>query len=128
MKSLFIVCCCLTALIGLSGCRKVIRIDVDQSLAPSTAVTAPGQTLEWVATSAGESFTVVPDPGLCAESSSLDASYDRPAKCKVARQTFGSDKQPIAYGYFFEGHVHGKPTRSPKYMVRVGPGSCTHCR
>ena len=118
--------CSLFILAGLAGCRKIVRIDVDQSLAPSlTAVS--GETLEWVATAPDQSFTVDFDSGLCTQKGPITASYGHPATCTVAKQHFGSGQQLIVYSYFYESTVHGKPKRSPKYMIAIGPGSCRHC-
>ena len=121
-----IACCSLIILVGLAGCRKAVRIDVDQSLAPSlTAVS--GQTLEWIATAPDQSFTVDFDSGLCTQKSPISASYGHPAVCTVAKQDFASGK-PIFYTYFYEGTVDGKPVRSPKYRLAIGPGSCRFCK
>ena len=124
---LCIACYSLIILVGLAGCRKAVKIDVDQSLAPLlTAVS--GQTLEWVVTAPDQSFTVDFDSGLCTQKSPISASYGHPAVCTVAKQHFGSGQQPIVYSYFYEGTVRGKPTRSPKYLIAIGPGGCRYCK
>jgi hypothetical protein len=124
---LCIGCCSLIILVGLAGCRKALKIDVDQSLAPVlTAVS--GQTLEWVVSARDQSFTVDFDSGLCVQKSPISASYGHPAVCTVAKQDFGSGQQPIFYTYVYEGTLHGKPIRSPIYRVAIGPGGCRYCK
>jgi hypothetical protein len=122
-----IACCSLIILVGLAGCRKAVKIDVDQSLAPFLTVVS-GQTLEWVATASDQSFTVDFDSGLCTQKSPISASYGHPAVCTVAKQHFGSGQQLIFYNYVYESTVNGKPIRSPKYRVAIGPGGCKHCK
>jgi hypothetical protein len=124
---LFTVCCSSLILMGFAGCKKVVKIDVDRSLAPLSATTAPGETLEWVATAPDETFDVVFDSGLCTQKSPIHASYGKSAVCTVGPQTFGPEKRQLLYTYSFEGDVGGKPFSSPKYMVRVAPGHCPHC-
>jgi hypothetical protein len=126
---LFIVCCSSLFLFGFAGCKKIATINVDQSLAPLTATTSPGKTLEWVPIAPGETFDVSWQPGLCQKDTPnpIPASYGKPAVCIVAPQTYGSDKQWITYTYSFEGNVDGKPFRSPKYKMAVGPRGCKSC-
>jgi hypothetical protein len=124
---LCIGCCSLIMLVGLAGCRKVVKIDVDQSLAPLLTVVS-GQTLEWFATAPDQSFTVDFASGLCTQKSPIAASYGHPAVCTVAKQNFGSGQQPIFYTYVYEGTLHGKPIRSPIYRVAIGPGGCRYCK
>ncbi len=124
----FIACCSPLLIFSFAGCKKVIRINVDPSLAPLSATTVPGATLEWAATSRDESFDVVFDSGLCNQKSPLHASYDRPAVCVVPLQQFGPGHEFIFYGYHIEGTVNGKPTRGPREMVAIGPTGCHQCR
>ncbi len=126
---LFIACCSSLVILGFAGCKKIVTINVDQSLAPLTATTSPGQTLEWVAVTRGETFNVSWQPGLCQKNTlnPIPASYGKPAICIVAPQVFGPDKHPITYTYSFDGEVDGQPTHSPKYKMAVGPGGCRSC-
>ena len=125
----FIVCGSSLVLFAFAGCKKVVKITVDQSLAPITATTSPGATLEWVAAGRGESFNVFWQDGLCQKGTPnpIHGVYGKPAVCTVASQTFGSEKQPITYTFSFEGNVDGKPSRSPKYKMAVGPRGCKSC-
>lgn len=125
----FIVCCSSLVLFGFAGCKKVIKINVDRSLAPPIATTAPGETLEWVATESGETFDVVFQAGLCTQTSPIRATYGHSALCTVATQTFGLSKQPILYyTYHLESPVDaGRVLRGPEYKVAIGPGHCPHC-
>ena len=125
----FIVCCSSLVLFSFAGCKKVVKINVDQSLAPFTATSSPGQTLEWVATSPGKSFGVSWQPGLCEKGTPnpIPASYGKPAVCTVAPQTFGPEEQPITYTYSLEGNVDGKPFHGPEFSVMVAPRPCRHC-
>src|SRR5882757_8323435 len=84
----FIVFCSPIILMGFAGCKKVIKINVDRTLAPPVATTAPGETLEWVATEPGETFDVVFQAGLCTQTSPIRATYGHPALCTVAAQNF----------------------------------------
>jgi hypothetical protein len=116
-------------LFGCAGCKKIVKINVDQSLAPLTANTSPGKTVEWVATASGENFSVFWQPGLCEKDTPnpIPASYGKPAVCTVASQSFQNEDKSITYTYTLEGNVDGKPFRSPEYKMRVGPGGCPHC-
>jgi hypothetical protein len=138
---LFVVCCSSIIFFSFAGCKeKVVRINVihlDQSLTPLSAIAAPGETLEWVATASDESFDVVFASGLCTQKSPIHASYRKPAVCTIAPQNFERDKRPIVYTYSLEGKVDGKPLDDPKYPVLVtppdhcpfcvGPRICPHC-
>lgn len=124
----FIVCGSSVALVAFAGCcKKIVRITVDQSLAPITA--APGETLEWIAGQPGETFDVFWQAGLCQNGTPnpISASHEKPAKCTVAPQTYGSGNQSITYTYSFEGNAGGKRRHSPEYKMAVGPRGCTHC-
>jgi hypothetical protein len=124
---LFIVCYSSIILFGFAGCKKPIVINVDPSVGQLSAVVAPGDTLEWIATTAGESFDVVfDDSTLCTQKSPLHASYKNPAKCTIAPQTF-VDKQPKSYTYNLVVKEDGKPLPSPKYNILVAPGHCRYC-
>jgi hypothetical protein len=145
LNRLFIVCCSSLMLMGFAGCKKVVKIKVDQSLAPLSAVTHPGETLEWAASADGESFEVNFESGLCTQKSPIRASYGNPAVCTVARQNFGPEKRPILYTYSIEGNVPGAAIRSAPatplpsppppgppppgtlYHVLVGPRGCPSC-
>jgi hypothetical protein len=126
---LFSVCCSSLLLLAFAGCKKIVKIQVDQSLAPITATTVAGATLEWTAAGRGESFDVSWQDGLCQKGTPnpIHASYGKPAICRVASQTFGSDKQPIIYTYSFDGKANGKPCPRPEYKMAVGPGGCRSC-
>ena len=142
----FIVFCSSLVLLGLTACKKVVKINVDQSLAPLSAITEPGKSLEWVALTPGESFDVNFESGLCTQKSPIRASYGNPAICTVAPQTFGPQRQPIRYTYSIEGNgpgtaasplpgpprPGGAPPPSPppppmQYSVLVGPVHCPYC-
>jgi hypothetical protein len=112
---------------GFAGCKKVIKIQVDESLAPLSATPPPGGILEWAAMAPGESFDVIFESGLCIQKSPIHATYEHPAVCTVAPQKFGADKQPIFYTYRFEGNVDGKPLSSPTFKTAVGPHGCPWC-
>ena len=141
----FIVCCSSLVLLGFTACKKVVKINVDQSLAPLSAITEPGKSLEWVALAPGESFDVNFESGLCTQKSPIHATYGNPAICTVAQQTFGPQRQPIRYTYSIEGSrpeaAASRLTAPPQsggappptapsptpYSVLVGPGHCPHC-
>jgi hypothetical protein len=125
---LFIVCCSSVILFSFAGCKKVIQINVEPSLAPLSAIATPGKTLQWVATASGESFDVVFDSGLCTQKSPIHASYRKPAVCTIAPQTLGGEKGPTTiYTYSIEGNVDGRPFHGPKYNIMVGPARCKYC-
>jgi hypothetical protein len=126
----FIVCGSAVALLTFAGCKKIVRITVDQSLAPITATTSPGETLEWVADQPGESFDVSWQPGLCQNGTlnPIPASYGKPAMCTVAPQHFTEPDTMIPYTYVLSGNVKGRPFQSPKYKMAVGPGGCKSCK
>jgi hypothetical protein len=122
-----IVCWGSIVLFSLAGCKKVIRINIDPSLAPLSAIATPRATLEWVATSPDESFDVVFDSGLCIQKSPIHASYRQPAVCVVAPQQFSPGNQLIFYDYSAKGVVNGKPIQGPKERVAIGPRGCPGC-
>jgi hypothetical protein len=126
---LFIVCCSLIILFNFAGCKKVVevRINVDPDLTLVSAIAAPGESLEWVATASDESFDVVFDSGLCTQKSPIHATYKNPAVCTIAPQTFEREKRSITHTYRLEGNVDGKPFRSPNYSIVVVPKPCPHC-
>lgn len=122
-----IICSSSVAFFAFAGCKKIVRITVDQSLAPITA--SPGETLEWIAGQSGETFDVFWQPGLCQNGTPnpISASYGKPAMCTVAPQTYGYGNQSITYTYSFEGTVNGKRSHSPEYKMAVGPRGCKSC-
>jgi len=115
---------------GLLGLGYGCYMAVDQALAPITATTSPGQTLEWVAGAPGETFDVSWQPGLCQNGTPnpIPASYEKPARCTVAPQQFAKPDTLIVYTYVLNGIVEGKPYRSLQYKMAVGPGGCKSCR
>jgi hypothetical protein len=134
VNRLFIACYSSLILMGFAGCQKgiqekVVKIDVDPSLAPISPAPPPGKTVEWVATVPGESFAVSWQAGLCDKNTPnpIHATYEHPAMCTIAPQTF-TKQQPILYYYCFKGKTpDGKPFESPQYKMAVGPGGCPHC-
>jgi hypothetical protein len=131
MKSnrLLIACYGSLILMGFAGCRKKVisQIDVDRTLAPLSPTPPPGKTLEWLATTPGLTFDVSFESGLCTQKSPIHASYDHPAVCTIAPQTFRGENQANFYTYRLDGNVDGKP-RHMTYRIAVGPGGCPHCR
>jgi hypothetical protein len=138
LNRLFIACYSSLILIGIAGCpknvqqvkQKVVEIEVDSSLAPITPAPPPGNIVEWVVTTPGESFAVSWQQGLCDKNTPnpIPASYGHPAMCTIGPQTFTKQQPVLDYTYCFQGKTpDGKPRESPKYMMRVGPGGCPHC-
>lgn len=125
-KRLFFVCSSLFLFLCTVGCKKTIRINVDPSLAPPSATTVAGATVEWNALSPGESFDVIFDSGLCTQKSPLHASYGHPAVCTIAPQQFKAKDQLNFYDYSIEG-ANGQRPPCPKLRMAVGPGHCPHC-
>jgi hypothetical protein len=127
-KRLSIACYSSLLLIGFAGCKKIVKVDVDEkTLAPLISTPPPGGTLEWTAMAQGESFDVSFEPGLCTQKSPLHATYEHPAVCTIAPQAFKGDNQAIFYTYEISGNVEGKPTHMT-YRAAVGPGGCPHCK
>lgn len=123
----FIIFCSSLFLMGLAGCSRTTQVEVGPALVPMASA-APGDTVEWVATAPGESFDVVFQSGLCTQASPIHATYEHPALCTVAKQSFESKTVPILYTYHFEGVRDGRPVRSPDYQASIGPGGCPHCK
>lgn len=147
------VCCSSLVLFGLAGCAKHVKIKIgDRTLAPITGTSSPGDTLEWVAVSPGESFSIHWQEGLCKQGTPnpIPASYGNPARCVVAApnpkqappqtpQQAAPQAQPAPqqnppppststeYTYTIEGTKDGKPFTSPDYTVSVGPHGCHIC-
>ena len=122
------ICCSPIVCLAIVGCnqQQPLTINVDPTLAPVTTAVS-GQTLKWVSDSPDETFKVIFDPGLCTVSGPITASYGHPAVCTVAPQTFAPGTKINVYTYVLDGTVNGKPTRSPKFKMAIGPGSCKHC-
>lgn len=124
---LFIVCCSSLLFLSFAGCKKVVRIKVNRTLAPVSATATPGATLEWVALSPGEEFDVKVDSGLCTQKSPLHASYGHPATCIVPPQQFGPGNEPNYYNYSIDGTVDGTPFHGSNQVVSIGPKHCPGC-
>ncbi len=128
LKRLFIACYGSLLLMGFAGCKKIVEVKIDEkTLAPLIATPPPGGTLEWAATTQGESFDVSFESGLCTQKGPLHATYEHPAVCTIAPQSFKGDNQAIFYTYEISGIVDGKQTHTT-YRAAVGPGGCPHCK
>lgn len=128
LKRLSIVCYGSLLLICFTGCKKVIQVELDQSLAPIIATPPPGGTIKWTAAS-GDFDVIFDNASPCKETSPLQARNGNAAVCTVARQKFGRGKEPISYSYHYQRIVGGRPSGPPTqtYNLLIGPHGCPMC-
>jgi hypothetical protein len=128
LKRLSIACFGSLLLIGFAGCKKVIHVELDNSLAPVIPTPPPGGTIEWTATS-GDFDVIFDGRSPCREPNPLQARNGGPAVCTVAREKSERDKKPIVYTYHFQRYVHGRPIGPPTqpYNLYIGPHGCPMC-
>jgi hypothetical protein len=133
-----IICCSSLVLFGFVGCAKHVRIKIDPSLRPITAMASPGDTLQWAAATPSESFAVHWQQGLCQQGTPdpIPASYGKPAGCIVGPQNFQPADTAIEYTYTLEGNGGREAARAPGagggnpptvYTVAIGPRHCPSC-
>lgn len=128
LSCLSIACYGSLLLIGVAGCKKVVQVELDNSLAPIIATPPPGGTIKWTAPS-GDFDVIFDQSDPCREPSPLQARNGSPAVCTVARPESGRGKNPIRYPYHYQRMVRGRPSGPPSqpYNLFVGPHGRPMC-